>query len=126
MAAVCIFEFEVFTLYATTSDFEQEIAPHHRALRCRDILTEIFEVLAPQWLDIGLPSPDFEQERERRKNCRRTLSSCARVCHAFSEPALDVISLRPRFVEATSGFVGPKCYQIVESWPGDLLTARPP
>ena len=60
-----------------------------RVLLCRDILAEIFEQMSPDWLEIGLCDPDAA--RRQRKAWRRTLASCARVCHGFRDPALDVL-----------------------------------
>ncbi|KAI0753422.1 hypothetical protein C8Q80DRAFT_1152096 [Daedaleopsis nitida] len=50
------------------------------ALKCQDILTEIFEYLDSNPAECrDLPV------------CRRTLAAAARVCQAFSSPALDVL-----------------------------------
>ena len=58
-----------------------------KALLCQEILSEIFEHLYP-----GSPNPDaFPRERAERRVRQRTLARLARVCHAFSVPALNVL-----------------------------------
>ena len=58
------------------------------ALRCQDILTEIFKHLSPGWLDEWKRDPQCAQDQ---KTQRQALASAARVCRAFSDPALDVL-----------------------------------
>ena len=58
------------------------------ALRCQDILTEIFKHLSPGWLNEWKRDPQYAQDQ---KTQRQALASAARVCRAFSGPALDVL-----------------------------------
>ncbi|KAI0352060.1 hypothetical protein OH77DRAFT_1409962 [Trametes cingulata] len=59
-----------------------------RALLCPEILVEIFDYLTP-----GRPLDEnaLPRERIRRREAQQTLARAARVCHAFSGPALNVL-----------------------------------
>ncbi|KAI0366741.1 hypothetical protein BV20DRAFT_971472 [Pilatotrama ljubarskyi] len=59
-----------------------------RALLCPEILVEIFDYLTP-----GRPLDEnaLPKDRVRRREAQRTLARAARVCHAFSGPALSVL-----------------------------------
>ncbi|KAI0352051.1 hypothetical protein OH77DRAFT_832351 [Trametes cingulata] len=59
-----------------------------RALACEDILVDVFENLAPgSKLPVEAPSLLVAARKRRQK----TLARCARVCRAFSGPALQVL-----------------------------------
>lgn len=58
-----------------------------KALRCQEILVEIFDYLSP-----GRPDEDaLPKERLHRREAQKALARAARVCHAFSVPALNVL-----------------------------------
>ncbi len=59
------------------------------------IMAQIFAQLSPGWNHVKDPNnADYEDgdedECEDRASCRSALAGCARVCRAFSSPALDV------------------------------------
>ena len=63
------------------------MSPQTKALLCQEILLEIFEYLSPG-------SPDalaFPKDRASRREAQRSLARLARVCSAFSAPALNVL-----------------------------------
>lgn len=54
------------------------------------MLAEVFSQLSPGWNKFEDPdNADYEEECEYRASLRGALSACARVCRAFSGPALD-------------------------------------
>ncbi|KAI1788328.1 hypothetical protein LXA43DRAFT_925115 [Ganoderma leucocontextum] len=63
------------------------MSPQAKALLCQEILLEIFEYLSPG-------SPDtraFPRQKAGRREAQRSLARLARVCRAFSAPALNVL-----------------------------------
>lgn len=57
-------------------------------MSCYEIAAAVFECLSP---GPRLMDDDPRPNKRRRKTAQRTLASAARVCHAFSSPALDVL-----------------------------------
>ena len=84
---------------ATTVDFDTgyiEGTPSavQRAIASPAIIAHIFSQLSPGWTRVKDPDDadyedEDEDERENRAVLRTTLAACARVCRAFSGPALD-------------------------------------
>ena len=65
----------------------------HTALFCHDILVEILACLSPGWFpwirsDSDSHKSEIEEDFKARKVLRAALASCARMCRAFSDPAL--------------------------------------
>ena len=61
-----------------------------RAIGSPNILVGIFSQLSPGWNEFEDPdNADHEEEYEYRASLRGALAACARVCRAFSGPALD-------------------------------------
>ena len=67
-----------------------------RVIASPAIMAQIFAQLSSRWSNVNDPNKDSaihkdedEGEREERASCRSTLAACARVCRAFSDPALD-------------------------------------
>ncbi|KAI0794217.1 hypothetical protein C8Q74DRAFT_1247385 [Fomes fomentarius] len=58
------------------------------AMSCYEIAAAVFECLSP---GPRLTDDDPRPNKRRRKIAQWTLASAARVCHAFSSPALDVL-----------------------------------
>lgn len=58
-----------------------------KALLCQEIVSEIFEYLSP-----GSPEVEaFPRQKTARREAQRSLARLARVCRAFSAPALNVL-----------------------------------
>ncbi|KAI1785281.1 hypothetical protein LXA43DRAFT_147578 [Ganoderma leucocontextum] len=61
-----------------------------RAIASPAIVAQILSQLSPGWNEADDPDDaDYEDERENRASLRSALAACARVCRAFSCPALD-------------------------------------
>ncbi|PIL32779.1 hypothetical protein GSI_04896 [Ganoderma sinense ZZ0214-1] len=61
-----------------------------RAIASPAVLAQIFSQLSPGSNEFEDPdNADYEEERENRSSLRSALAACARVCRAFSGPALD-------------------------------------
>ncbi len=61
-----------------------------RVVQCADVLVHIFEQMSPSIWNDGDTEDDFDSREERALE-RKSLASAARVSHAFSESALDVL-----------------------------------
>ncbi|KAI0629723.1 hypothetical protein C8Q77DRAFT_304779 [Trametes polyzona] len=100
---------------ATTSPCTMRTTAATKALLCLDIMTEIFQYFSPGPPIVNRDAAALPQRR-RRHGCQKSLASCARVCHAFSGPALDVLwrvvdhlshllSVLPSFHSSRRGYV---------------------
>ncbi len=83
----CTFSLSRIVCDNSNGSCSSTMSPQAKALPCQEILLEIFEYLSPGSQDArALP-----RQKAARREAQRSLPRLARVCRAFSAPALKVL-----------------------------------